>query len=545
MPAPSAPSPRLPRWLTAVVVAAAVLPVAPTLGGGFLADDFAYIARFYHLAWSEWPRLFTKEWSGGIWGDPLRELRPFTALSFMSDARLFGADALGYRITNLALHGLCAVLVLRLAWAYAIRAFDRPAGGDVGARQPVAIAAALVAGLVFALHPAHAEAIVWITGRVDLQATAAALLFWIAAEAFSAFGRGTRAGVAVGAFFLGIFSKEFCMFAPVLLLLRWLLLDLRAPAVVWRRRLVLLGGIVAVFAVYAACRRAAFGHDSIGYNLWTDEPAWQRQTQYAGWLLPVLPFHPRGEWQSFPSLGALHATWLALALTMTGALAVALRRRAWLGATTLFFLGVWYLITVFPLTGVVYFSPRHLYFPSVGLALGAGLAIATVRWRAWAGGLVVAAFAAGWWPAVQPWRRAAAVSADALAAVNAQLTAPSPQVLLISSVPETMGRTLLWAWSSPECFNAPFVAHPPGHVIERQANATRSNRWLEERRPLETIQAARDVVVLVVDASGRVTCRRLDAAQFLPHAQAFAGKFAAGGLSPEAWSDWVQTVARP
>ena len=48
----------------------------------------------------------------------------------------------------------------------------------------------------------HAEAVAWITGRVDLQATAAALLFWNAAEVYVAQGKLLRAVVAWLAFFL-------------------------------------------------------------------------------------------------------------------------------------------------------------------------------------------------------------------------------------------------------------------------------------------------------------------------------------------------------
>ena len=58
----------------------------------------------------------------------------------------------------------------------------------------------------------------------------------------------------------------------------------------WVRRAKLLAGVVVIFVVYAVARRLAFGHDSIGYNLWTDDPAWRRQAAHWGWLVPLLPF---------------------------------------------------------------------------------------------------------------------------------------------------------------------------------------------------------------------------------------------------------------
>src|SRR5689334_15237070 len=116
--APASPCSPVPRWLPWLVLTITALAFLPTLDGGFIADDFVYIARFRELPWSAWPRLCTHEWSEGVWGQNLRELRPITALSFMGDARLFGGHALGYRLVNLALHLAATFIVLRLAWHY-------------------------------------------------------------------------------------------------------------------------------------------------------------------------------------------------------------------------------------------------------------------------------------------------------------------------------------------------------------------------------------------------------------------------------------------
>ncbi|MBM3855149.1 MAG: hypothetical protein FJ399_18680, partial [Verrucomicrobia bacterium] len=161
--APSQPGP-LPRWLLPLVLATAALAFVPALGVGFLGDDFVYVARFRELPWADAPGLFLRDWSGGVWGQPLKELRPFAALSLMIDGRLWGGHVAGYRIVNLALHLAATALVVRLAWRFA-----------AGRAQ-----AALVAGLVFAVHPAHVEAVTWITGRPDLLGTVAALAFFVA-----------------------------------------------------------------------------------------------------------------------------------------------------------------------------------------------------------------------------------------------------------------------------------------------------------------------------------------------------------------------------
>ncbi len=526
-----APLPQaLPRWLLGVILGLGALLFLPTLAGGFLGDDFVYIARFQALPWSAWPALFTHDWSGGVWGSELHELRPFAALSFMTDAKLFGGWPPGYQLTNLLLHLVATSLIARLAWRYT--------GGRVGAT--------LVAGLVFALHPAHAEAVIWATGRVDLLATTAALLFWFGAESYSDFGRRPCAAITFAAFFLGIFSKELCMFAPLLLLLKWLLLDLRAPRAVWLRRATIFVGVAVIFAIYAEARRRAFGHDNIGYNLWTDAPAWNRQAAHFGWLFPVLPFTGRAEWEHPPATIVLHGLWLTLlALTILG-LAFALWKRTRLAAATLFFGGVWYFITVFPLTGVVYFAPRHLYFPSVGFALAAGLLVAAVRLpkpRTMLATALISWCGIALLPAIRPWNTAATVSREAVAALNRDLATAPADAFVLTSVPETLGPVWLWAWSSPQCYGAPFLAQPvpTERVIERPVNYVRSDKWDADRVPLEKLRLARSAVVLYVSEQGEISCRTVNQAQLAAAADALAKV----GVSVDNWSACVKSLARP
>jgi hypothetical protein len=499
-----------PRPLLCAVLAIATLAFLPSLTGGFLADDFVYLAHFRELPWSEWPKLFTHEWSGGVWGSPTRELRPFAALSLMSDAKLFGGAPLGYR----------------LAW--------RDSAGS--------LFAAVVAGLIFAIHPAHAEAVAWITGRVDLIATSASLLFWLAAEFFTENGRRNNLVAALAALFLGLFSKELCMFVPVLLLLSWVLLDPRAPRQVWLRRAAVLGGALVLFAIYAACRKAAFGHDSIGYNLWTDDPAWRRQAAHWGWLVPFLPFSGHQEWIKPLPIAKLHFYWivgLAIVLAGLGWTAAHGPRRA---ATIWFFGGLWFFLTVFPLLGVTYFSPRHLYFPTVGFAIAVGLICASLPWRTVITGGLLTWFAAAHVAAVRPWQRAADISAEAMGAIARELDR-TPDLYVFTAVPETYEPVWLWAWSSPQSYGAPFLAHPPlpGHFVERPGNYVFSDKWPAEHRPLETLRAAPEAVVVFVADDGKVSSRRVAR----PALQAAADKLAAAGVNNESWTAAVKSLAQP
>jgi hypothetical protein len=508
------------------VLVAGALAFAPTLLGGFLADDFVYIARFRALPWSEWPALFLREWSGGAWGTPLREVRPFAALSFLGDAKLFGGHALGYRLSNLALHLLATWVIVRLAWRYS--------GGRT--------LAALVAGGIFALHPAHVEAVAWITGRVDLIATTAALLFWAGAERFSEAGGKRRLALVLGVLFVGVFAKEFCSFVPLLLLLQWALVDAAAGRAAWRRRTVLLAGAIAVVAAFAICRSIAVPGDSIGYNVWTDAPAWQRQASYVGWLLPLLPFTDYPEWKTFSSLTTQHALFIAFTLAVLLGSIIAWRRHAKLALGALFFGGVWYLLTVTPLTGVVYHSPRHLYFPTVGLALAAGLTCGVARGGRLVGAVCVVWCATAHVATLRPWMTAGRASREALATLDKALADAGPDALAIHSAPARLGHAWLWAWSSPQSVSAPFLRHPPTKVLEHPVNFSQALPWFETRQPLETIRAARSIIVLFIDDRGQIAIRRISAGDHAALAESFSA-LTDRGLNPDSWHEWVREIA--
>ena len=187
-------------WLS--VTAAAVAGFWWTLPLYFVGDDFAYVWRFNTLAWSHWPRLFLREWSEGLWGFELRELRPLAALSFMIDARLWGGAASGYHITNLLLHIACSTVVMLIARDVLKRGWGPAAA----------------AGALFAVHPAHVEAVTWITGRADLLGTLGALAGFYGIVRYRSSHAVGWLALSWSAYFAGIFSKEFCLVLPLLVI---------------------------------------------------------------------------------------------------------------------------------------------------------------------------------------------------------------------------------------------------------------------------------------------------------------------------------------
>jgi hypothetical protein len=524
-----------PRWIPAVLCAVAALAFARTLGGGFLGDDFVYLARFLDLPFRDWPRLFTREWSEGIWGFPLKELRPFAALSFMAESRLWGGHALGYRLFNLGLFIISACFVARLAWRYSRH--DR--------------FAALAAGLLFVLSPVQAEPVAWITGRVDLLAVCAALAFWFFAERHLDTGRPAPLCAAGAALLVGVFSKELCLLAAPLFALSWAFLP-RGTAVPARRRWRVVAVALAVIAAYAACRHAAFGGAAATPNSnWHDAGAWQRQASYLGWLFPVLPFQHRLTFAAAPGLPLLQG--LAVA---TGLLAVAVCGWArWSGRSRLaaigFFGGLWWLATILSLLVVAYFSPRHLHFGSAGLALAAGLALGALRPGVprWAlGGAAALWLGLAQSAALDDWAGAGRLSREAHARIRFALELDISPPVVVFSLPPQWRTAWLWSWSSPHFAKPPFMSYSelnPG-AYGSAPNYYRPDSWAQDVAAAvpSAVRARGWLHALHLGSDGRFTSRDLrDGAAV--DAAAELERLLAGGIDEPKWTSWVRQLAKP
>ncbi|MBM4079341.1 MAG: hypothetical protein FJ278_06550, partial [Planctomycetes bacterium] len=165
---------------------------------GFVFDDHTLIAQNEFIRQLNVGAFFTARHS---YADPEGQFgsyRPLRTLSFAVDYQLWGLDAAGFHLTNIALHALNAALVCLLAH----RLTGRPR-------------VAAIAALVFAFHPVQAEAVVRASCRGELLYSSFALL---------AFGLFWRTHVLRSSYILSLlcfcaalFSKEFAVMLPVLL----------------------------------------------------------------------------------------------------------------------------------------------------------------------------------------------------------------------------------------------------------------------------------------------------------------------------------------
>jgi hypothetical protein len=266
------------RFAPLIMVLLSAIAVAgfywQTLDYPFILDDTSYVKEnpmLSGLHLTELWRLFTDPYN------EFSEFLPLRDLSYWLDMKLFGLAPSVFRSHNIFLYLLCLPLTYGVTlnmWRY-----FRP--GD-SASAP--LAAAVITSL-FALHPAHVEAVVWIAGRKDVLAALFSLLaLWLAMSTKREYGFSMpHAAATLGALAAAILSKASAVgIAPVITML-WIFLwrDLPAPnrrghLLLWPLASMLLAACLAIiFATIITSRTPTyFGVETI-----------TRPLAILGWLL--------------------------------------------------------------------------------------------------------------------------------------------------------------------------------------------------------------------------------------------------------------------
>jgi hypothetical protein len=203
------------RLVAASTVALTFLAFAPTLGNGFVTtwDDGVYVV---HNAKIQGLSLATVRWAftsfhAHFWA-------PLTWLSLALDHAIWGLDPLGYHLTNALCHAAAAGLV----FAVALELLAAPACG-ISPGMP-RVAAALLAALLWSLHPLRVESVAWVTERKDVLSALfgiAAFLAYVrhARGAARPFWRSRAYAAALGLGALSLAAKPALATFPVVLLL--------------------------------------------------------------------------------------------------------------------------------------------------------------------------------------------------------------------------------------------------------------------------------------------------------------------------------------
>ncbi|HWE04631.1 MAG TPA: hypothetical protein VG326_19655 [Tepidisphaeraceae bacterium] len=154
--APVVRPPGIFRWLPTVLAAVAALALyAVTLGGSYFYDDtiLREDPRFTHP--DQWPQFWTRDYMPNAVD---RLYRPLTCLTFAIEYFLHGDRPWIYHLVNVLLHAGASVAVAELA------------------RRLTNVRIACAAGILFAVHPIHVEAVAGLVGRAELLCTLATLV---------------------------------------------------------------------------------------------------------------------------------------------------------------------------------------------------------------------------------------------------------------------------------------------------------------------------------------------------------------------------------
>ena len=335
----------------ALLASVAVLAYLPSLIGPFHFDDYNVIVDYPTV--HTWSTLFERAGAG---------VRAVLKASYVLNWTL-DPGPLGFHFVNIALHALNTVLLFFIG--------KRLIPDNV---RNYSVSPALLAALLFALHPMQTEAVTYISGRSSsLMAT-----FYLGA--LLAYVRGAHWTISCLLFVLAVATRETAVTLPAALLLIEVCRGTAWRTIVQRQAahwalLVAGAGVVLMNQRYFDLLAYGYGERSLGSNLLTQIGG----ISYLVWHLvglhdlnidPALP--TLTEWT--PALafqGLLLSTLLALGIA-------SLRRRPWLAFGIL-----WFFLQLAPTNSLVprldVANDRQVYLACWGLFLALAVQIEVPR----------------------------------------------------------------------------------------------------------------------------------------------------------------------
>lgn len=175
-----------------------------SIGNGFAYDDVLIIEKNLLIrSVFNIPKLFMiGYWD--TWYAGAAAYRPFLMMTFVLNYAVSGTDAWSYHLFNVLLHAANSCLLYFLL-----------------VRYQVSLSLAAVAGIIFAVHPVHTEAVSNVIGRGELLAAFWCGVSWLCwkeyQEASSPFRKYGLFLAASGAYLIGLLTKESIIVLPILL----------------------------------------------------------------------------------------------------------------------------------------------------------------------------------------------------------------------------------------------------------------------------------------------------------------------------------------
>lgn len=184
------------RAVFALVVGVTLAAYFPALTGDFLWDDAGHVTNVTLQSWSGLWRIWFEI---GV----TQQYYPLLHSAFWLEHRIWGDATLGYHVINVLWHATSACLLIAIL-------------------RRLAVPGAMLAGLVFALHPVAVESVAWIAEQKNTLSTVfylAAALAWLR---FEDERRPARYAVATLWFVAALLTKTVTATLPAaLLVIAW------------------------------------------------------------------------------------------------------------------------------------------------------------------------------------------------------------------------------------------------------------------------------------------------------------------------------------
>ena len=358
----------------AVVLALTFAVYVPTLSYQFVHDDRGQIVENPAIhSWHFVPTYFTSHvWAAVMPGQLGNYYRPLFLLWLRVNDVVFGNHAWGWHFTTLLAHVLATFLVYLLAL-----------------RLGVKRDAALLAALIFGLHPAHIEGVAWISGVTEPLLGILLIASFLAYEEWRLKRARKWKAISLALFALALGEKETALILPGLLLAYdWFFGEGWGSPLEWRRILTWCGealrriwAYLFLIVLYIPARVYAlkgFSHPTTPLN--NEQLIFTWPSLICFWVRHLVWPAGLSTFYNFPAV--IHPTLgnFILPCIFDVCVAVALFvavRRTRAGA----FFAVWLVLPLIPLLNLRVFvaddfaHDRYLYLPSAGLAILVSLVV--------------------------------------------------------------------------------------------------------------------------------------------------------------------------
>ncbi len=356
----------LDAWILAILVVVAFLAFARTIPYAFVYDDEYQILRNPWIRdWSNLGRIFTTD----VWqfrnntAGSSNYYRPIHMLLHMVGFTLSGFNPSAFHLINIALHCFSTLLV-------ALIGFRLTSNRELS----------LASGLIFALHPIHAESVSWIAAVPDLACAVfyfGALYFYL--RDMQEPSRHRHIALSMLLFWGALLSKEMAFTFPIVASWADFSLNRRLR---WSRYAM----IASIFGIYSVQRINALGRFFVQQLSLELDPVSQILTRVdflARYLRKAFVPYDISAFHVFqPTTSVLSGNFILALLTlgMLGCCAWYLRERK--AAVFLFGFSLISLAPILNISGIGenVFADRYLYIPT----LASCLLIPMIAHRIWA-----------------------------------------------------------------------------------------------------------------------------------------------------------------